>query len=141
MTAAVALLEWRLCGPGGRRPGLSSSRSTFLEAAILGAVALWLSTFLSTPLWPGSCRCWSVCWGTSRPPSTRLSWASRSLIWNKAAISVLYTLLPDLASFNFGDALVHHLVIPNGNLAQTAAYAVCYIWGALVSGLLLVRPP
>jgi len=51
--------------------------------------------------------------------------------WNKAAISVLYALLPDLASFNFGDALVHHLVIPNGTLAQTAAYAACYVWGAL----------
>jgi len=76
MTVAVALLEWRYVGRVDTALGFVIP-FYFLEAVILGAVALWLSTFLSTP-WPGSCRCWSACWGTSKPRSTAVSWATRS---------------------------------------------------------------
>ena len=42
-------------------------------------------------------------------------------------ISALYHLLPNLESFNFKDALVHHLtVVPAPYLWQTAAYGLCY---------------
>lgn len=130
MTAAVALLEWGYVGRVDAALGFVVP-FFFLEAAILGAVALWLSTFLSVPLaWflsllvclLGNVKAslYTTLMGQPQPP------------WNRAAISALYTLLPDLASFNFGDALVHHLVVPSGSLAQTAAYAVCYVWGTLL---------
>lgn len=129
MMVAVALLEWRYVGRVDAALGFVIP-FYFLEAAILGAVALWLSTFLSTPLaWFLSLL---VCLLGNVKASLYGSLMDQPQPpWNREAISVLYTLLPDLASFNFGDALVHHLVVPNGNLAQTAAYAVCYIWGAL----------
>lgn len=129
MTVAVALLEWRYVGRVDAALGFVVP-FYFLEAAILGAVALWLSTFLSVPMaWFLSLL---VCLlGNVKTSLYGSLMGQPQPVWNKAAISVLYTLLPDLASFNFGDALVHHRVVPNGSLAQTAAYAVCYIWGAL----------
>ena len=41
-------------------------------------------------------------------------------------IAGLYHLLPNLESFNFKDALVHHLTVPSAYLWQTAAYGVFY---------------
>jgi ABC-type transport system involved in multi-copper enzyme maturation permease subunit len=41
-------------------------------------------------------------------------------------VRVFYHLLPNLESFNFKDALVHHLAVPNGYLLQVALYGVCY---------------
>lgn len=129
LAAATALLEWVFVGRVDAARGFVVP-FYFLEAAILGAVALWLSTFLSAPLaWFLSLL---VCLlGNVKASLYATLMGQPQPIWNKAAISVLYTLLPDLASFNFGDALVHRLIVPNGTLAQTAAYAVCYVWGAL----------
>ena len=129
MTAAVALLEWINVGQADAALGYVVP-FYFLEAAILGAAALWLSTFLSAPMaWFLSLL---VCLlGNVKAALYATLMNHPQPLWNKATITVLYTLLPDLASFNFGDALVHHLVVPNGNLAQTVAYAVCYIWALL----------
>lgn len=129
MTAAVALLEWQTVGHVDAALGYVVP-FYFLEAAILGAVALWLSTFLSTPMaWFLSLL---VCLlGNVKTALYGTLMGHPQPLWNKATITVLYTLLPDLASFNFSNALVHHLVVPNGSLAQTAAYAVCYIWAIL----------
>lgn len=129
MTAAVALLERLSVGRVDAALGFVVP-FYFLEAAVLGAVALWLSTFLSAPMaWFLSLL---VCLlGNVKTALYTTLMGQPQPIWNKATISVVYALLPDLASFNFSEALVHHLVVPNGTLAQTAAYAACYIWGAL----------
>ena len=37
-----------------------------------------------------------------------------------------YHLLPNLESFNFKDALVHNIQVPNAYLAQVAIYGFCY---------------
>jgi len=102
----------------------------FLEAAVLGAIALWLSTFTSWPLaWFLSLL---VCLlGNVRTPLYDHLTAQLQSLFDKAAISALYGLLPDLASFDLKDALVHHLTLSGGLLAQTAMYAVCYIWAVL----------
>ena len=46
--------------------------------------------------------------------------------FNRLMIVGLYHLLPNLESFNFKDALVHHLAVPSAYLWQTAAYGVFY---------------
>lgn len=44
----------------------------------------------------------------------------------KSAAFGLYHLLPNLESFNFKDALVHKLPVPDAYLVQVAIYGVCY---------------
>ncbi len=97
----------------------------FLETAILGAAALWLSTFASWPL------AWFLTVFFCLLGNTKFSlyaslMAQHQSAFNRAAITGIYHLLPNLQSFDFKDAMVHHLFVPSAYLAQTAAYGVCY---------------
>ena len=97
----------------------------FLETAILGAVALWLSTFMSWPLaWFLSV--FFCLLGNAKFTLYASLMARHQSDFNRAAITLLYHLLPNLQSFDFKDAMVHHLSVPNDYLWQTAAYGVCY---------------
>ena len=103
----------------------------FLEAAILGAAALWLSTFTSWPL------AWFLCvaftlLGNVKFPLYAALMRDHQNVFNRVTITTLYHLLPNLQSFDFKDALVHGLYVPNAYLWQTAAYGVCYA-GALLT--------
>ncbi len=97
----------------------------FLETAILGAISLWLSTFASWPL------AWflatMICLiGNVKFPLYESLMHRHQNLFNRITISLLYHLLPNLESFNFKDAMVHHLIVPNIYLWQTALYGICY---------------
>ena len=97
----------------------------FLETAILGAVSLWLSTFTSWPLaWFLSV--FFCLLGNAKFSLYASLMAQHQSMFNRATISLLYHLLPNLQCFDFKDAIVHHLFVPNAYLWQTAAYGVCY---------------
>ena len=97
----------------------------FLETAILGAIALWLSTWTSWPLaWFLSVLLCLL--GNAKFPLYESLTAKAQNPFNAVTIGLLYHLLPNLESFNFKDAMVHHLVVPNAYLWQTAAYGICY---------------
>jgi ABC-type transport system involved in multi-copper enzyme maturation permease subunit len=97
----------------------------FLETAILGAAAMWLSTFTSWPL------AWFLCVIFTLLGNVKFSlYASlmrdNHIALNAYTITAIYHLLPNLQSFDFKDALVHGLYVPNSYLLQTAAYGICY---------------
>ena len=97
----------------------------FLETAILAAMALWLSTWASWPLaWFLSVLLCLL--GNVKFPLYASLTAHPQPKFDQVATAILYHLLPNLESFNFKDALVHHLAVPNAYLWQTAAYGVCY---------------
>ena len=97
----------------------------FLETAVLAAMALWLSTWASWPLaWFLSVLLGLL--GNVKFPLYASLTAHRQNGFNQVTTAILYHLLPNLESFNFKDALVHHLTVPNAYLWQTAAYGVCY---------------
>ena len=97
----------------------------FLEAAILGAMALCLSTVASWPLAWFLCVMLCLLGNLKFPLYSALMERSSSPI-SREAITLVYHLLPNLESFNFKDAMVHHLTVPNAYLWQTAAYGICY---------------
>jgi ABC-type transport system involved in multi-copper enzyme maturation permease subunit len=97
----------------------------FLETAILAAISLALSTVCSWPLaWFLSVIVCLV--GNVKFQLYASLMAKHPTPFNKAAISGFYHVLPSLESFNFKDALVHHLTVPNVYLWQTALYGLCY---------------
>jgi len=97
----------------------------FLETAILAAMALWLSTWASWPLaWFLSVLLCLL--GNVKFPLYASLTAHPQPAFNRVTIAVLYHLLPNLESFNFKDAMVHHLTVPNAYLWQTAVYGLCY---------------
>ncbi len=97
----------------------------FLETAILAAMALWLSTWASWPLaWFLSVL---LCFlGNVKFPLYASLSAHPQNAFNRLTIAALYHLLPNLEAFNFKDAMVHHLFVPNAYLWQTAVYGVFY---------------
>ena len=97
----------------------------FLETAILAALALWLSTLTSWPLaWFLSVLLCLL--GNLKFPLYASLMARPQSGFNRLMIVGLYHLLPNLESFNFKDALVHHLTVPSAYLWQTTAYGLCY---------------
>ena len=103
----------------------------FLETALLGAIALVLSTFCSWPLaWFLSVMAALV--GNIKFPLYVSLMSHHQTAFNQWTISILYHLLPNLESFNFKDALVHHLTVPTAYLWQTALYGICYTAALLV---------
>ena len=97
----------------------------FLETAILAAMALWLSTWASWPLaWFLSVLLCLL--GNVKFPLYASLMARPQNGFNRIMIGFLYHLLPNLESFSFKDAMVHHLYVPNLYLWQTAAYGFCY---------------
>ncbi len=97
----------------------------FLEMMLIGGLALWLSTFCSWPLaWFLSVMLCLL--GNAKFPLYQSLSAGAHDPARRAAITLLYHLLPNLESFNFKDAMVHHLMVPNAYLWQTVAYGLCY---------------
>jgi len=97
----------------------------FLETAVLAALALWLSTWASWPLaWFLSVLLCLL--GNVKFPLYASLMAKPQSGFNRVVIGTLYHLLPNLESFNFKDAMVHHLQVPNAYLWQTAAYGIFY---------------
>ncbi len=97
----------------------------FLETAILGAAALWLSTFTSWPLAWFLCVMFTLLGNVKFSLYASLMRDNRSA-FNAATMTAIYHLLPNLQSFDFKDALVHDLYVPSLYLWQTAAYGTCY---------------
>ncbi|MDR3708495.1 MAG: ABC transporter permease subunit [Capsulimonadaceae bacterium] len=97
-----------------------------LEAALLAAVGLLLSTLASPPL------AWFLgafiyCLGSAKfGIYAYLTGGHEANLVSKAVGTAIYHLLPNLECFNFKEALVHHLPVPAGYLVQTALYAVLY---------------
>ncbi|MDQ2687954.1 MAG: ABC transporter permease [Armatimonadota bacterium] len=130
MTAAFTLLQFVYSGHIDRA-SLYVIPFLFLEAGILGAVALWLSTFCSWPLaWFLSAVVYAL--GSDKFQLRDGLMAHGQNAFNRASITALFHLLPSLESFNFKDAMVHHLFVPNAYLWQTAAYGICYM-GAMLT--------
>lgn len=97
----------------------------YLETAILAAMALWLSTWASWPLaWFLSVLLCLL--GNLKFPLYDSLMTHQQSAFNRVMITTIYHLLPNLESFNFKDALVHHLTVPNTYLWQTAAYGLFY---------------
>lgn len=97
----------------------------FIQTAILAAAATWLSTFASWPL------AWFLCAAFDLLGNVKFSlyaWLMHNHpgVVNTITIEAIYHLLPNLQSFDFKDALVHHLAVPDAYLIQTAAYGTCY---------------
>jgi len=102
-----------------------------LETGILAALALLLSTVCSWPLaWFLSVMLWLL--GNAKFTLYQSLMSHNPPAFNKATIVVLFHLLPNLQSFNFMDALVHHLTVPASYLWQTAIYGFCYIGAVLI---------
>ena len=124
MAATFALLQAFYAGKIDPA-GLYVIPYLFLETAVIGAVSLWLSTFCSWPLaWFLSILVYLL--GNVKFPLYATLMHQHQSAFNKVTISVLYHLLPNLESFNFKDAMVHHLSVPTGYLWQTALYGIFY---------------
>lgn len=111
----------------------------FLETGILAALALCLSTVCSWPLaWFLSVMLWLL--GNEKFSLYKSLMSQNQSPLNKVTINVLFHALPNLQSFSFMDALVHHLTVSTSYLVQTALYGVCYITAILiVSSALFAR--
>ncbi|MBI2844900.1 MAG: ABC transporter permease subunit [Armatimonadetes bacterium] len=99
---------------------------TFLEVAVVAALALCLSVF-ATPAIACMASFLIFVAGTVKigyfgPLIERVANPAA-----QAAARTVYHLLPNLESFNFKDALVHHIHVPETYLAQVALYGICYI--------------
>lgn len=124
MTATFAFLEVVYSGHFDAA-GFYVIPFIYLEAAILGAISLWLSTFCSWPLaWFLSVVLCVL--GNEKFHLYQSLTAPDQNAFNRVTVTALYHLLPGLESFNFKDAMVHHLIVPNAYLWQTAAYGICY---------------
>lgn len=97
----------------------------FLEVAIIGAIAMCLST-LATPAVAAMVSFLAFVAG-----SAKIGYFG-PLVENidnpaaKVMAKGMYHLLPNLESFNFKDALVHNLHVPEGYLIQVMVYGACY---------------
>jgi len=124
MTATFAFLQFFYTGKLDPS-GFYVIPFLFLETAIIGAISLWLSTFCSWPLaWFLSMIACGL--GNVKFPLYAALTAHHQNPFNRVTIGILYHLLPNLESFNFKDAMVHHLTVPNAYLWQTAMYGLLY---------------
>ena len=98
----------------------------FLETALIASISQCLSTVCSWPL------AWFISvvlgvLGTLKFSIYDSLMSHHPILFDVISIKIIYHLLPSLESFNFKDALVHHLTVPNIYLVQTALYGVVYI--------------
>lgn len=97
----------------------------FLEAAILGAVGVFLSTFCSPAL------AWFLAIFVYLLGNVKFGFYSfltshDHSVMGKVVGVALYQALPNLECFNFKDSIVHHIPVPGAYLMQTALYGVLY---------------
>jgi ABC-type transport system involved in multi-copper enzyme maturation permease subunit len=137
--AVLAYMAWSL-GPAGtaglERPAvdpalLSAIVLTFVELAVVTAIALFFSTF-STPLLSAALTFALFVVG-------RLSVDLRDfnqVVDSPAAAAlakVLYWTLPNFGGFDVRAAVVHGELVPPGHIAMSAAYGLTYIAALLLA--------
>lgn len=106
---------------------------TFLEVAIIAAIATTISTFASPAI------TMVVTFMVYIAGTIKIGYfgglIERSTSgFTKTVYSLVYHALPNLECFNLKSSLVHHDAIPAAYLAQVAVYGVCYIAFVLVIG-------
>lgn len=97
----------------------------FLEAAILGAIGVLLSTFCSPAL------SWFLAIFIYLLGNVKFGFYSYLSAQNHSELGkvlgiALYQALPNLECFNFKDSIVHHIPVPGSYLLQTALYGMLY---------------
>lgn len=97
----------------------------FLEAAILAAVGVLLSTVCSPAL------AWFLAIFVYLLGNVKFGFYSFIEAHDHSAIgkvvgTIFYQVLPNLECFNFKDSIVHHIPVPGAYLLQTALYGVLY---------------
>lgn len=106
---------------------------TALQAAIILAIALTLSTIVSSPI-AGIITFLIYVFGTVKIGYLGKAIDSATNIITKTAFTVIYHLLPNLECFNMKDALVHHEPVPSAYLVQVAFYGLLYCTIMLIIG-------
>ncbi|MCR4408765.1 MAG: ABC transporter permease [Candidatus Saccharicenans sp.] len=109
----------------------------FFELCLMTAVALLFSTF-TTPIL-------ASLYSLAFYLIGHLSWSLEMLIKKvksgagRAALRVLYTVLPDLENFNFKTEVVHNLPLPGKLLGTSFVYGVVYTAFLLLLAMLVFR--
>lgn len=103
---------------------------TLLQVAVIAAVTMCLSTF-ATPAVTSMVSLLVYIAGTIKIGYFKPMIDSLSSPFERFPALSMYHLLPNLESFNFKDALVHHLHVPSAYMLQVAIYGLFYIAIAL----------
>jgi ABC-type transport system involved in multi-copper enzyme maturation permease subunit len=98
---------------------------TYLEVALVGALALLLSTLL-TPAMTATVTLFLYLLGSLKMGYLH-HLAERNTGFAKWAITAVSAVLPNMEAFRFKDALVHDLTVPVNYLILVAIYGVCYV--------------
>ena len=96
-----------------------------LEVAVVAAVATCLSTF-TTPAVAAMLSFVVYVVGTIKIGYFKPLVDGVANPEVRAVVRAVYHLVPNLESFNFKNALVHRLSVPEAYLAQVAVYGLCY---------------
>jgi len=140
MMAAMSLIFLLLVLAHAGRPTwdmLAGLAFIFLELGLITAVALFFSCF-STPIL-------SSIFTLSFYLIGHLSWGLETLIAKlrpgagRAAVQIVYTLLPDLENFNFKTEIVHHLPIALPVMGSALLYGLLYTAFVLAAAILVFR--
>jgi ABC-type transport system involved in multi-copper enzyme maturation permease subunit len=108
----------------------------FLEAAIVAAIGVLLSTVCSPPLaWFISIFAFSI--GAFKFQLEEFLSAKDHSLVGKGVIAVFNQILPNLECFNFKDSLVHGIPVSNIYLLQTGLYGVVYALAVLTLASLI----
>ncbi|GIV16561.1 MAG: hypothetical protein KatS3mg022_1996 [Armatimonadota bacterium] len=98
---------------------------TYLEVALVGALALLLSTFF-TPAMTATLTLFLYLLGSLKMGYLH-HLAERNTGFAKWAITAVGVVLPNVEAFRFKDALVHDLSVPTSYLVLVAIYGLCYL--------------
>lgn len=98
---------------------------TFIEVAVIAAITMCLSTAM-TPAGAAMISLMVYVAGSVKITYFRPLLQNITNPISKAFVSVAYHALPNLESFNFKDALVHKIAVPEAYLIQVAIYGVCF---------------
>ena len=129
MTAAYMFLQWFYLGHL-QAATLYIVLVLLEETALIAAISLCLSTVCSWPLaWFLSVTL--VAMGNMKFALYDSLMSKHQNAFNAVTILAIYHLLPNLESFNFKDALVHDLYVPNAYIVQTVIYGFMYTSAAL----------
>ncbi|GIV19604.1 MAG: hypothetical protein KatS3mg023_1355 [Armatimonadota bacterium] len=97
---------------------------TYLEVALVGALAMLLSTFF-TPAMTATLTLFLYLLGSLKMGYLH-HLAERNTGFAKWAITAVSAALPNMEAFRFKDALVHDLSVPTNYLVLVAVYGICY---------------
>jgi ABC-type transport system involved in multi-copper enzyme maturation permease subunit len=141
--AVLAYMNWA-AGPvvaaAWERPALDpmllkALGLTFVELAIVTAVALFFSTF-STPLLSAALTLGLFVAGRFSADLRNFNTAVESKVAGRI-VGALYWILPNLAPFDVRTQVVHGIPVPAGYLAYTIGYGLVYITILLIPATLV----